>query len=208
MAKSSLYVLLLLFLYGCETYNWDPFDPRLPEYSSKGADVAGCIFNGGVWRELCSTSFNSNDCGLIIFTYDSLTNSTRFGFSGNLVRDSQGAPVGDRVSISFVFPNRRIGDLEDLLNLQEQVPLSGEVAFPVISYPYQDEDQDECENEFSSEGNLYFHSIYLIPATETSPSEIVIAGTFGFKLESDCWNYDIQRGRFDYDDVIFLDESW
>ena len=95
--KTLLFIGILTLFLACETYELDPFDPRLPEYSSDGSDVAGCIFNGGVWTDFCSLSLTNTDCVGLLVRYDSLKNETRISFGGTLERNAVGNEVNKSI---------------------------------------------------------------------------------------------------------------
>lgn len=210
MNKPLFFLLLsVIFFYGCETYELDPFDPRLPEYSSEGLDIAGCYFNGGIWARFCEppTSFDY-DCVSLVIKYDSLRNESRIGFGGIIYRDALGNQLNRPVSISFLI-KERIDSYSSLKNLGERLQLDGNVAYPEITF-FEDGEAivQDCASGFRSVGNLYFHDVYLRQHENSSSPTMVMAGTFGFHLKSDCWVFEVEQGRFDFDDIFFFPETF
>jgi hypothetical protein len=198
---------LLLAVQSCTTYDLDPFDPRLPQYSNRGADVAGAYFNGGIWTQFCTLSPWNDDCNAIYVFYDSIQNASLITIPGKLTYDVSGNNVNTNIDIGFVFPDRNIDGMESLDELPEQVTLNGEIAYPTLIYSFND-GPVQCQNGFVSEGNLHIHRLYGIPADQPRGPKEIMAGTFGFRLESECWSFLVEQGRYDFDDILFINDPW
>jgi hypothetical protein len=111
------------------------------------------------------------------------------------------------VSIGIAFPGRRFTDAQSLVDLSGHALLDGDMAYPTVIFNGA-ESPIECPTGFQSEGNFYIHHLYEATSEATGRKKLVVAGTFGFRLESACGSYLVEQGRFDFDDFVFLDEPW
>lgn len=186
----------------CNTYQLDPFDPRLPDYSEDGSDVAGCYFNGGIWTDFCQIGFFITDCASLIVLYDSVANQSSIAIRGEHTYDATGQLINEEVSIGFVFLNTKIRSMDDLAALGERIPLDGVNAYPTLTYSVT-EGPLVCDSGTTNfEGNFFIHNVSQGPTPSESNLRI-LSGTFGFHLQTPCFEYKIEQGRYDYGGVFF-----
>lgn len=181
LLTKAVSILLIVILMGCTyQYNYDPIDPRMPEYSQYGANRAAALYNQEeVWTlvnrctpnlpALCEDSFwiSPDGPGLNIF------------LSGKTASNSH---LGVKISLPIA-----VTTFEELTQLEGQTFSIG----------------TEADVEFLSENNNLIGTAaegkFQIKKVEIRPSgTIVFAGTFGLKGLIDRNQVELTYGRFDF----------
>jgi hypothetical protein len=182
--NSSWLLMVILLFTACEgTFVPDPIDPRLPKYTEHGNNVAGAFIDGQVWESVVTTGFLLNpplDAPFI--TVWPKQDSLIISFSG----DTDGQPS----SIEFHLTGLFISKFEDLTSLDgKKIKLDG-----FGSAGYYNEGSHSITNHDKGIGQIYFRQV-----RKSSPSSIILSGTFGFSVhDSTGRTIKVSSGRFDY----------
>lgn len=187
--------MVLGFCIGCQTADRDPVEPLLPQYSEQGLNAAGCIYNDShAWVDICTIGVFFNDCQYIRILYDSVNTSTTIKLSGELFG------LDEQVIVGFELYDLVIGSENDLKALEGRAINLDDVS----GRGFLEMNNADTENGvlFCNEGPIQsygqLHIRRVSTRTNSSGSQTIFAGTFGFDLTSPCWEYTMYQGRFDY----------
>ena len=189
MRTTFFLCFLVGLLQGCsymESYNSDPLDPRLPEYTAFGANAAGAYVDDTPWRTVC-TAFGDECIGREL-SYNDSTNKTVFLFpSGNL--GSGNSTFERRARIRFVIDGNLIEDLIQGPGLfPVRIALDGTESYGEIWF-WNGSDWDICSGGV---GEFYVRELF------GDFDRFVVAGTFGFVIDNSCGLHRIESGRYDF----------
>ncbi len=181
-------ILGSILLFSCNSILVpDPIDPQLPEYTEKGYNVSGAIYNGVWWRSEIESDF-FNETGKPTFLADTITDSLLITFSGQTKYQY--------ISFEFHLKGLQIRQYKDLVKLNDtKVILDGNKNFASINYL----NDSTPVNNGKGTGQLYFRHITQTPETDD------FAGTFGFAIQDENQPIvEVTYGRFDYSSIAFI----
>jgi len=189
---SFLSIVLVSCSLEDNTFIYDPFDPRLPQYSEEGANTAGALIDGSIWiAQKVFLGINGGVKGSIGF-YCCPADSVKSGTlviirEGVLQKEDAEVPI----SVGFFLEQslKAPGDLSSLEG--QEIILDGEENFGQV---FLDQNNTRLDTLNKGVGVLHIRDI----GTNES-NEIYISGTFGFKLPNELAITEVFSGRFDYE---------
>lgn len=176
--KLTYVFLLALSMQSCSSV-WvpDPVDPRLPEYTESGHNVAGALVNNDIWESHATTVGRSINAPHFTNNYE----------GDSLVLQFYGTLNSHTTCIAFYLGDRNVSNTTDLKQLENQVfELDGESMYGMVYingtvYRY-------------GAGQLYIKYVQL----GDDPYYAIASGTFGFTLTDNGKTFEVYYGRFDY----------
>lgn len=195
--RTTIYLLAFVLIFSScyrdeHTFISEPFDPRMPQYSEEGANVAGAYVNERVWisKRGIVSGWNSSSVDTIgditfYFSPDSV---------GSLIAFEQGDVIVDEdrnsCCIGIFLGNLRLNKKNDLYDLEgAHFELDGTENFGLIVYSSYFR-QINIQN--TGTGSLYIRRV------KRSGNNMSISGTFGFSIQTEQGTNDVFSGRFDY----------
>jgi len=176
-------LLFALALASCEAnFVPDPLDPRLPQYSENGNNVAGAYVNDAIWTSEVELGFFTSYNKPLIVAAPSV-DSLWIYFTGTM--------GNDKTYIAFKLKGIKIETLDELKNLSgAKIRLDGvqNAGYCFCDYP---------TTPFGTgcHGQIYFKRVR---RTEDA-SLLIISGTFGFQKDyPNGTTQTVFSGRFDY----------
>ncbi len=187
--KLILWIGFTIIFQACtkETFHADPRDPRLPGYTEAGNNSAGAFINGNIWtvgqREFILGTLYP---GAMQISCDTATGSSFIQIAdGTLHKDNDEVEV----TLGFYISGRCIQSGIDLFPLENaQVILDG-----VENYGYVVNSCFLCDTLKYGNGKLHIRHV------ETKDTCTIMAGTFGFFIESPEEIFTVYQGRFDFE---------
>lgn len=186
-------VIVSLIISACDVTQLDVLEPALPEYSQSGLNTGGCIINDQVWRDLdINTLFFGVERTLSI-RYDTVSGRSRIILPGNMRTPNN---VDVNLAVYFQFENLTLKAPLDLMTFSEtSFEIDGiNVTAGISPDKY---NLNPCIADQNIIGNIYFRYLSLTELSSNT-SGVVMAGTYGFRIESQCGEMDALNGRFDY----------
>lgn len=185
-----LFIIIASALFSCDYSERDVVDPRLPRYTEKGANTAGCIINEKVWFDPCYFGLfpSWTSCDGLTVSCDTLLNYSELRFSGGYY--DPGFEDLESLSIVIRLTSMQIRNLSSLRALiGSELPIDGiSVSADLTS---NGESILACsESETAQTGKVFFRS--------DGANHKAFAGTFGFSASNNCGKFDVFYGRFDY----------
>lgn len=189
--KKILVVLIIVagFAASCDVSERDISEPRLPRYSEKGLNTAGCMINDETWFDPCYFGFifEQDDCDGLTVAYDTLLNYSEIRFNGGV--DILDYEKRKPMTLVFKFPFliQSTMDLNALVGSAHSINGTSVKADVLVN----GESIIDCgEFETTQTGRIFFRS--------NGIANSICAGTFGYSTSSNCGKYDVWYGRFDY----------
>ena len=200
--RRQFYILLFIlapYLSSCiSEFRPEIIDPRLPDYSEEGLNVAGAYVDGFPWTARRQLSyffiFPTGVSGVgNIYVYcneDSTSNLLAFEFGKQNIDDYE-IPI----TIGFYLEDLRISKPDDLIGLKgKSIVLDGEHNYgQLFLNPRQRTADRGPDTTHRGTGMLYIRNVRSI-----STDSLILSGTFGFDVEIDSVLHTVHSGRFDY----------
>ncbi|MFT5596210.1 MAG: hypothetical protein ACI8QH_001000 [Flammeovirgaceae bacterium] len=198
-----IYLSMLFTLVACgykdHAFIYDPYDPRMPQYSEEGANTAGAYINGDVWISQKVLFFNEDDQvtgrrGDVTIYVSEEKGGSYIAFEGGEIQIEQ--DYSSLSTVSFFLKDVFLRSEEDIRNLERQSFELGQTQnYGQYTSSRNLQLVDSARN---SEGTLFIRRV-----GTNDYGEFFFSGTFGFKVPSDLDSMEVFSGRFDYELVDF-----
>jgi hypothetical protein len=194
-----VYLLLGLAMAACgykdHSFIYDPYDPRMPQYSEEGANTAGAYVNEVVWTSQKVLFFNESDQltgrrGDVTIYESEEKEGTFIAFEGGELQIEQS--YSSSSTISFFLKDVLLRSEEDIRSIEGRsfdLNQSQNFAQYISRRDFRIDDSGQ-----SNEGTLFIRKV-----GTNSYGEFFFSGTFGFKISPDSTQFQVLSGRFDYE---------
>ena len=204
----GILVTIALFFDGCleEQFIPDPSDPRLPQYTEDGNQVAGALVNDIPWKTNFRTSIDMGWNRSFYFTaYPSYFTANSSGPAAKLTLEghyTDGDNKDRRLDFIVFLKGISISKLEDISFLNGQsVILDGKANYAIIYDPYWTI-ENNVDYHYGGTGSITFRNIKKVKSLTIHRQNgerynpIIVSGLFEFSFEN--ISVAVSSGRFDF----------
>lgn len=197
----GILVTLVLFFDGCreEEFLPDPADPRLPQYTEDGNQVAGALVNDIAWKTNFWASLDMGWNRSFYFTTSSFAGAAKLTLEGSY---TEGSHEEKHLNFIVVLRSVSLSKLEDISNLNGQtITLDGQTNYAYISDPYWTI-ENNVDYHYGGTGSITFKNVKKVTnltihrENGETYNPLIVSGVFEFSFDNIA--VAVKSGRFDF----------